>query len=193
MSLIRNWRVLSVGGLVLSMGIGCNHAQRQHQIDQSAHSEATIIHSAPVYASPPPTTVVPVVPSVPQALPPVAMTLPIESSSAKISPITPVNEDVVKRRSFADITADTRFSHAADYTWMIGRLHYVHGKDQWRLRFASVDEEDRLGGSVTLTGQGHRMTHFKDGQIVRVEGNLIDPDSRDVAPAFRMMDIQPAQ
>jgi hypothetical protein len=44
---------------------------------------------------------------------------------------------------------------------------------------------------VTLTGAG-LGTGLRNGQVVRVEGALIDPESRQLRPAFRVRTIGPA-
>lgn len=103
----------------------------------------------------------------------------------------PVGEDdSVKRRSFADITAKPCYAHDAEYRWLSGELQFVHARNSWRLRYASVDEEDRYGGSVTLTEMGS-MDSFSNGQFVRVEGSMVNPESKEPSPAFRVTSIQP--
>jgi hypothetical protein len=94
----------------------------------------------------------------------------------------------VRRRSFADITADSRFAHAENYGWLVGEVQYSHVKKTWRLRYASVDEDDRYGGSVTLDGGTH-TGELKEGQIVKIEGKLMDPESREVSPAYQVFNI----
>src|SRR5262249_28718956 len=79
------------------------------------------------------------------------------------------------RRSFPDITARGGFAHAANYSWLVGELHYSAQKDQWRLRYASIDDEDRYGGGVTLDVAQHLMKDLHDGMMVRVEGSMADP------------------
>jgi hypothetical protein len=91
----------------------------------------------------------------------------------------------VARRSFADITARPEFAHDNDYKWVVGELSYVQQKQQWRVRYTSIDDEDRYGGSVTLDAS-HLMDGFKSGQLVRVEGAMLNPDSREPAPMFRV-------
>ena len=58
------------------------------------------------------------------------------------------------------------------------------------MRYASVDEEDRYNGSVTLMGAGP-MTEFKSGQIVRINGHLADADSSVPNPVYVVDSIQP--
>ena len=95
------------------------------------------------------------------------------------------NDDVAPRRSFADITARPEFAHDNDYKWLVGELSYVPQKQQWRVRYTSIDDEDRYGGSVTLDAS-HLMEGFKAGQLVRVEGAMLSPDSREPAPMYRV-------
>ena len=95
------------------------------------------------------------------------------------------NDDMAPRRSFADITARPEFAHDNDYKWLIGELSYVPQKQQWRVRYTSIDDEDRYGGSVTLDAS-HLMEGFKSGQLVRVEGAMLNADSREPAPMYRV-------
>jgi hypothetical protein len=115
---------------------------------------------------------------------------PVEThESAKVGYATTGSREVVaKRRSFADITASPCYGHANDYSWLTGELQYVHARNTWRLRYASVDEEDRYGGSVTLQDAGP-MGSYKTGQKVRVDGRVVDVESREPSPAYRVNNI----
>jgi hypothetical protein len=62
-------------------------------------------------------------------------------------------------------------------------------RQQWTVRFAPVDCEDRLGGSVTLVETGS-MNRFRSGQQVQVTGSLVDPEARVPVPAYRVMSIR---
>ena len=99
--------------------------------------------------------------------------------------------DPPTRRSFPDITARVGMDHAPDYTWLVGELNYNPHKDQWRLRYASIDEEDKYGGSVTLDGGTHQMKGMQSGMMVRVQGSMADPDSREPSPVYRVRDVDP--
>jgi len=90
-------------------------------------------------------------------------------------------------------TADpsSLFAHDPNYHWLVGTLAYSKIQDAWVLRYASVEDSDRYGGSVTLVYSG-RLNAFKSGQRVRVEGHLIDPESRQIRPAFEAKSIRPA-
>jgi hypothetical protein len=82
------------------------------------------------------------------------------------------------------------YAHAADYTWLVGELYQLKSQNVWLLRYAPIDQNDAHGGSVTLVGVGWAGA-LHEGQIVRVEGALINPDSRRLNPAFRVRAIKP--
>ncbi len=111
----------------------------------------------------------------------------IEPGQGQPEDTTPRGE--VARRTFADITAHPRFAHDPSYRWLNGTLDYSKIHNAWVLRYASVEEDDRYGGSVTLDYSG-RMSSFKSGQLVRVEGQLINPESTELRPAFRVQSIR---
>lgn len=109
-----------------------------------------------------------------------------------IAPLTGGKEDPVRRRSYTDITAHPCFGHASDYSWISGELSYLHVRNVWRVRYASCDEDDPYGGSLTLTETGP-MDAFKDGQMVRVEGTIVTSDTANKAAGaiYRVRSIQP--
>ena len=161
------------GGVLV---LGCNHERPRPA----------------VYTAPHAVTVVPAPPPTPAAVAPVK---PIETVAVKpeapaVQPVQfKMGEQEVGRRSFADITAKPCYAHDTDYRKLSGELQFVHIRNAWRLRYASVDEEDRYGGSVTLTGMTS-MEGFADGHFVRVEGGLVNPDSSEPSPQFRVQSIQ---
>jgi hypothetical protein len=96
------------------------------------------------------------------------------------------------RRSFVDTTAHPCFAHAADYTSLCGQVQISRLSKGARLRFASVDEVDPYGGSVTLV-EDVRLTNFKDGDYVRVTGRLLNPEVQSIAPPYQIDSIQPIE
>lgn len=98
----------------------------------------------------------------------------------------------LRRRVFNDITAHPAFAHAPDYSWLVGRLSYSHTRRTWQVRYASVDETDRYGGSVVLDAVPN-LNQLQDGAIVRVEGQPINPDATNPAPRYRVHRIELAQ
>lgn len=195
---MRRWFGTSALGCLLL--VGCNQAPRQ-----MAYSRTHMTHAATVKPSHTEgVTSVPMAPTTPQTgtlpteqrpttLPPAPTALKTDKEvqpTAHVEP--PAAEDKkekVMRRNFADITAKSCYDHASDYCWLKGELQFVHSRNVWKLRYASVDEEDRYGGSVTLAETGS-MGKFTNGQTVRVEGQLIDVDSREVGPTYRVRSIE---
>ena len=99
-------------------------------------------------------------------------------------------EDGPPRRSFVDITASTCYAHADDYSWLRGEVDYSRISKGWRLRYASVDEDDKYGGSVTLSGDTEKL---KDGMHVIVKGQMHDPEARGISPLYHADSIQPVE
>jgi len=97
--------------------------------------------------------------------------------------IGPRGESAPVRKSYVDFTAADCFAHAADYSSLTGQVEQSrHG---CRLRFASVDEQDEHGGSVSLTGDAS-LSSLKDGQYLRVQGHLADPENKSAAPPYHV-------
>ncbi len=114
-----------------------------------------------------------------ETIPTVAKSADQETTPAGYAiPVTGGKDDITRRRSYADITAKACFSHAPDYTWVQGELVYLHSHNCWRVRYASVDEDDKFGGGVNLVETGP-MDNFKDGQCVRIQGRPSDPDNKE--------------
>ena len=96
------------------------------------------------------------------------------------------------RRTFTDLTADPAYAHAPDYGWLVGALDYVQGENVWRLHYASAEDDDRYDGDVTLI-DAPAMTGFHSGQIVRVEGRLLNPESQEFEPAYHVESLKPLE
>ena len=131
----------------------------------------------------PMTEVVPTVASSPvkevETIPTVTKSADSEMTPAGYAvPVTGGREEAIHRRSYADITAKPCFAHAPDYSWVQGELVRLHSHNCWRIRYASVDEEDKYGGGINLIETGP-MDHFQDGQLVRIEGRPADPDNKE--------------
>ena len=159
------------------------------------------MQSAQVYPAyqpqPQTTTVVTQLPDAQVVIPPEKAT-PAELPAAKpetemqAASYTPPKDDV-KRRSFTDVTAKPGMSHNENYTSLKGELQYLHGANVWNLRYASVDEEDRFGGSVTLVEMS-RQSSLQSGQMVEVHGEVLDQESKPLGGQsfkFRVRSIEP--
>ena len=114
-----------------------------------------------------------------EAIPTVAKSTDSETTPAGYAvPITGGKEDTFRRRSYVDITAKACFAHAPDYSWVQGELVHLHSHNCWRIRYASVDEDDKYGGGANLIETGP-MDNFQEGQLVRIEGRPADPENKD--------------
>jgi hypothetical protein len=103
----------------------------------------------------------------------------------------PCSETEPVRRSYTDVTAAPCFAHARDYTWLCGRVEYSRLSKGWRLRYASVEEADRFGGSVTLVPDP-KLDALKEGQYVRVAGHLAG-EAAGLSPQYEVESVTPVQ
>jgi hypothetical protein len=71
----------------------------------------------------------------------------------------------------------------------VGGLQHDEGKDRWMVRYADPGAGDRYDGMLELFCTGP-MNGFRPGQLVRVEGELIDPAPMEIKPAFRVRSLQ---
>jgi hypothetical protein len=100
-----------------------------------------------------------------------------------------IPELAVKQTAFEDgVAGSGRYGHAPDYTWVRGEVR--HTRKGWHLRYASLDEIDAHGGSVTLADDP-RLCDLKEGDIVQVKGRLQNPSSRTGSPLYDVSDIHP--
>jgi hypothetical protein len=100
-----------------------------------------------------------------------------------------IRAELERRRCGAEPVEDANRGHAADYSWLVGEVHFVEVRGVWRLRYAFTDEDARYGGTVTLRGDAVPR-NLQNGQILRVEGRLLDPASREPSPVY---EVQAAQ
>jgi hypothetical protein len=106
----------------------------------------------------------------------------LEKSSDALPSLDGSNQD-------AQIPVPERFGHDTNYRWLVGTLDYSRIQRAWLLRYVPYEEDDRYGGCVTLVGDVPTKS-LKPGATVRVEGNLIDPDSRQLRPAFQVQNLR---
>jgi hypothetical protein len=179
----KNW--LGAGLLAPAVALGCSSTGKHHEGGCATCSAANV-------QAPPAYTVAAAMPRnvVSHAMPPeVNHEMAIRVPEQVKSPVAA--QKMVASGAPAPYTG-AGYYHSADYGTLVGELHHNPRLNSWRLRYASIDEEDRYGGSVTLQNVGREMADFKTGQYVRIEGAVLNKESREVSPAYSVRDILPA-
>lgn len=175
-----------------------------------APSSASPVKAMPSTITPSPMPNVPTVPTempkrpvppMPTELPKSSTLPPKVETSFKVSPDTLTLPATVRTpaevppskpetRVIKPAITTATLSHAADYSWLIGRLEYSKSKQTWRIRYASYEVEDTFGGSVTLVGADDTLERYADGDLVKINGQLIDPELKTSAPPYRIIDVR---
>ncbi len=123
---------------------------------------------APV-AAPPPLPAAAIV-AAPAIVAPVAPTVDVPPPAAP----PPVTQVAVR-------TAEGKYGHSADYTWLQGELDR-HYRGHLELRYRPVSEDDPYGGKVRLE-EDPQLAEFRPGDVIAVEGEMmIDSDGSSAAP-----------
>jgi hypothetical protein len=122
---------------------------------------------------------------VPAEAPPPAAEQSVQTAEFKPQSST----DQVMQTSANESRPAADHGHAEDYSWLTGELEYIHGRNLWRLRYAPPHEEDKYGGTVVLVGDDLPADR-KSGQIVRVEGQLANPESSEAHPPYWVRSMQ---
>jgi hypothetical protein len=123
-----------------------------------------------------------------------ASNVPVVRTSAKIAADAPSRSQAgtpFPTASSPDgaTPASADYGHDPNYQWLVGLLAYSWIERTWLVRYVPFEQDDRYGGCVTLVG-AISPKQFRPGQIVRVEGRLIDPNSRQLRPAFQVQSIR---
>jgi hypothetical protein len=81
-----------------------------------------------------------------------------------------------------------RYDHDSQYHWLVGTIDYSNIQGAWVVRYAPADQEDRFGGSVVLV-HSTALTDFHSGQLVCVEGYVLDNRSEQIRPPYQVRKI----
>ncbi len=111
------------------------------------------------------------------------------SGSDRTSSAEPATETQRVSYSEPGLLPKTLFDRSRDYSYLVGTLEPGRQEGTWCVRFCPLDEEDRFGGSVTLTDIGD-TSKFSHGQWVRVEGQLVDPDNSRSKPEYKVQSVK---
>lgn len=131
--------------------------------------------------------------SSPSSVPPASV---LQTTTDVIVPSRALVETKVAKgevdRSVVPASSGTGMDHAADYAWIQGKLEKVHVRGgAWVVRYAPLDREDVHGGRVVLAKDG-RVDAFKEGDVVRVHGEVLREKSSSYlsAPLYRISQMQ---
>jgi hypothetical protein len=145
----------------------------------------------PVDAAPPPQQSEPVVePGQPfmVTVPPVERPAEPRPEAAPAPAPAPLPKEMAKELQGSP-TCASRYDHAGDFSFVVGEIQFLHGRNRWRLRYLSHEADDIYGGVVTLRGVEHLIGNIKSGQTVRIQGQLVDPDTAKAAPEYQVYEI----
>jgi hypothetical protein len=173
----------SVGEVPEAVVLGVSSASPQG-VTQDATQGVT--QASWVAPTPPPT----LPPSPPLASPPGKPEPDRVASELQTPAVAPPVSDIsAQGQGQAQAQGPAGFGHAPDYSWVTGELEHIRARNVWRLRYAPADQEDRFGGTVLLVGDG-LPAERKNGQIVRVEGQLVNPETTEARPPYWVRSFQ---
>src|SRR5205823_800535 len=119
---------------------------------------------------------------------PAAVSAPTPAPAPAPTP-APMPVPEARVASLPESVPQAGFGHAEDYSWLTGELQYIRARNVWRLRYSPPDQEDRHGGAVVLVTDG-LPSGCQSGQIVRVEGQLVNPESDEARPPYWVRSLQ---
>jgi hypothetical protein len=198
---------------LLVLGGGCQHARLDLDERTEAATGFTLPDELPGGITPasyrvrpaiPASAIVTNLPPAPALPPPATPLPPLRTESvpilASVGPVqwqysAPSHEGARLERPAGAVSAPTRaarppsWGHADDYRWLLGSLQYDEMRRCWMVEYGGPSQSDAYGGHLELVNPG-TMTGFRCGQIVRVEGDLVDPAPHEIRPAYRVRRLQ---
>jgi len=159
--------------------------------------ESVPIKSVPIESKPIETAraeklpeVMPEIPALPMPIVEKAVELaPVIIEKAPIAPVVtlPKIEPARKSDTVTVKSVHIQFGHSANFDTVTGQVSSF--RKTWRLRYASIEQEDRYGGTIVLEG-GADLNQLKDGQHVRIRGTLVAPTERNAQATYRVQAIE---
>ena len=106
-----------------------------------------------------------------------------------VKPAPPKQEPTQVRDVKVEAKLTPVLGHAPNYRWLVGQLEQSESNHRWFIRYANSGERDTHGGRLELFCTGP-MIGFHAGQVVRAEGELVDPAPLQTQSAYRIRSIQ---
>jgi hypothetical protein len=215
---LNTWQTLLAAGVYGSLLLGCNHAPvNQPPRDPLFTSKKWVVGKTDKTAPAQVAKSEPAAPAVPETALASAPVNPdtlgspsIERAGGQVATVAPDNAPkpplqaipTARSGASAEVQAEPAsrqavagiYGHAPDHTWLQGVLdkHYL---GQMHLRYCDPTMDETWGGKVILE-KDDRLAPFKDGDVVRVEGELVKEDGQAKRgswchfPLYRIRDIQ---
>jgi len=101
--------------------------------------------------------------------------------------VFPRGEPTPARKAFNDVTAHSSFDHDPQYAWISGEAQ--KWRNEWRLRYAAVDQVDRFGGSLKLAGDAH-LEKLRDGEHYKLQGQVIVVEGGQAGTVFQIEAVE---
>lgn len=117
-------------------------------------------------------------PQEPRPLPAIVQTAAVLPSPR---PVPAASTGPIVLAAYRPEPATPKAGHAGDLRWLVGEL--TRNRGRWGVRFGEAN--DRHGGHLVLLDPGH-MDGLRPGQLVRVEGALVEPGPHEVEPSYRV-------
>ncbi|WP_020469449.1 hypothetical protein [Zavarzinella formosa] len=105
-------------------------------------------------------------------------------------PVTLKESKDYTKGKIPSFAGNPKYGHADGYEWVVGELCLSEAKKSWRIRYAGLDSDDQYGGSLTLSGADILLEHMVNGQLVRVEGEVLEKN-RNTAPRYHVVALKP--
>ncbi len=83
--------------------------------------------------------------------------------------------------------ANVKSVQADGYQTLVGQVHQF--RKTWRLRYASIEQNDPHGGSIILESDGD-LSALRDGSTIRVRGILIPATDRTTGASYRVQNFE---
>jgi hypothetical protein len=112
----------------------------------------------------------------------------VESIPTPAEITIPVPQENAAKEKIVTIKGiEIHYGEKDNYKSITGQVQQY--RKTWRLRYASIDQEDIHGGVVVLEG-GADLNKLQDGQHVRVTGVLVPPATRTSSATYRVQTVE---
>jgi len=89
------------------------------------------------------------------------------------------------------VSPPSRYGHAADYSWVRGKLEHSQIDGRWKLRYIPIDgQTDEYGGSVVVSDPAV-LSGCERGEHLELRGEVAGSDAEDgFAPLYEVAEVE---